>query len=175
MILELDGLSARFDAQDALFRPAGSTFAPTRIEANVPNVNTVPGKDVFYMDCRILPQYDVEDVIAAARETADRIAGELGLAVNVEDVHREDAAKPTPVDAPVVHALKRAVKRVNGREAEPMGIGGGTVAALFRKAGLPAVVWMTAQDTAHQADEYCLIPDILQDAKVFACLYLEAT
>lgn len=175
MILELDGLSARFDAQDALFRPAGSTFAPTRIEANVPNVNTVPGKDVFYMDCRILPQYDVEDVIAAAREAANRIAGELGLAVNVEDVHREDAAEPTPVDAPVVHALKRAVKRVNGREAEPMGIGGGTVAALFRKAGLPAVVWMTAQDTAHQADEYCLIPDILQDAKVFACLYLEAT
>jgi len=172
MILELDGLSARFDARDTLFRPEGSTFAPTRIEANVPNVNTVPGRDVFYMDCRILPKVDVEDVISAAKEIAGRISRELGLEVDVDAVHREDAAEPTPVDAPVVDALKRAVRRVTGREAEPMGIGGGTVAALFRKAGLPTAVWMTAQDTAHQADEYCLIPDVLQDAKVFACLYL---
>jgi succinyl-diaminopimelate desuccinylase len=173
MILELDGLSSRFDARDTLFRPEGSTFAPTRIEANVPNVNTVPGKDVFYVDCRILPKVDVEDVISAAREMAERISGEIGLEVNVEAVHREDAAEPTPVDAPVVHALKRAVKRVTGREAEPRGIGGGTVAALFRKAGLPAAVWMTAQDTAHQTDEYGLISDVLQDAKVLACLYME--
>lgn len=173
MILELDQLSARFDAQDALFRPPGSTFAATRIEANVPNVNTVPGKDVFYVDCRILPQYDVDDVISAAQEMAVRVSRELGLEVSVEVAHREDAAEPTAVDAPVVRALKRAVKRVTGKEAEPMGIGGGTVAALFRKAGLPAAVWMTVQDTAHQADEYCLIGDVLQDAKVFACLYQE--
>jgi succinyl-diaminopimelate desuccinylase len=60
---------------------------------------------------------------------------------------------------------------VSGRDAEPKGIGGGTVAALFRKAGLPAAVWLTVQDTAHQPNEYCLIKDVLQDAKVFATLY----
>ena len=53
-----------------------------------------------------------------------------------------------------------------------MGIGGGTVAAFFRRAGLPAAVWMTQTDTAHQPNEYCLISNIMTDAKVFACLYL---
>ncbi len=55
-----------------------------------------------------------------------------------------------------------------------MGIGGGTVAALLRKAGLPAAVWMTAPDSAHQPNEYCLIGDIVKDAKVLSCLFLDA-
>ena len=54
-----------------------------------------------------------------------------------------------------------------------MGIGGGTVAAFFRRAGLPAAVWCTVSDTAHQPNEYCLISNILTDAKIFACLYLD--
>jgi succinyl-diaminopimelate desuccinylase len=54
-----------------------------------------------------------------------------------------------------------------------MGIGGGTVAAFFRKAGLQAAVWITMPDSAHQPNEYCLIKNIMTDAKVFACLYLD--
>ena len=56
-----------------------------------------------------------------------------------------------------------------------MGIGGGTVAALFRQQGLPAAVWSTCPDTAHQPNEYCLISDIIRDTKVFAALYLDET
>ena len=171
LITALGELESRFDAADPLFHPPVSTFVPTRIEANVPNVNTVPGKDVFYMDCRVLPQVPLESTVAAAREIAAGVASELGLEVDVEAEHAEAAADPTPADAPVVGALQRAVRRVNGREARAAGIGGGTVASLFRKAGLPAAVWMTARDTAHQANEYCLIGDVLQDAKVFACLF----
>jgi succinyl-diaminopimelate desuccinylase len=52
-----------------------------------------------------------------------------------------------------------------------MGIGGGTVAAFFREMDLPAAVWSTCPDTAHQPNEYCRIPDIMTDAKIFACLY----
>ncbi len=173
LITSLAGLHARFQDRDELFHPPGSTFAPTKIEANVSNVNTVPGRDVFYMDCRILPTYDTTAVLSAAREIAVDAVSEPGLEVEVEAAHEEVAARPTPSDAPVVKGLRKAVKRVLGRKAEPMGIGGGTVAALFRKAGLPAAVWMTAQDTAHQANEYCLISDVLQDAKVFACLAAE--
>lgn len=173
VIIALDALQERFDAVNPLFHPPGSTFVPTRIEANVPNVNTAPGRDVFYMDCRVLPQYPLDNAVRAARKTADAAASELGLQVEVEVVHMEEAADPTPDDAPVVKALQGAVKRVTGRQAMPAGIGGGTVAALFRKAGLPAAVWMTARDTAHQANEFCLISDVLSDAKVFACLFTE--
>jgi hypothetical protein len=35
-----------------------------------------------------------------------------------------------------------------------IGIGGGTVAAAFRKRGLPAVCWSTLMHTAHQPNEH---------------------
>jgi len=54
-----------------------------------------------------------------------------------------------------------------------MGIGGGTVAAFFRKAGIPAAVWSTMDDTAHSPDEYCLVENMLNDAKVFAHVFLQ--
>ena len=172
MILALDQLKGRFDLSDKLFRPYLSTFAPTKIEANVPNINTIPGRDVFYLDCRVLPQYDVDEVLAASREIAAKIGSEHELRIEVETAHREDAAEPTPVDAPVVQTLKRAIRKVSGKEAEPVGIGGGTVAAFFRKAGLPAAVWCTMCDTPHQPNEYALISNIITDAKIFACLYM---
>ena len=172
MILALDQLKGRFDLSDKLFRPYLSTFAPTKIEANVPNINTIPGRDVFYLDCRVLPQYDVDEVLAAGREIAAKIGSEHELRIEVETAHREDAAEPTPVDAPVVQTLKRAIRKVSGKEAEPVGIGGGTVAAFFRKAGLPAAVWCTMCDTPHQPNEYALISNIITDAKIFASLYM---
>jgi succinyl-diaminopimelate desuccinylase len=174
LILALEDLTGSFDRFDKLFSPPSSTFEPTKMEANVPNINTIPGRDVFYMDCRILPQYGVEEILEFAKERAGEVAQELGLSILVEPVYRQDAINPTSEDAPVVKALIKAIKRVTGIEAKPMGIGGGTVAAFFRKAGLPAAVWMTMPDSAHQPNEYCLISNIMNDAKVFACLYLNA-
>ncbi len=172
MILALDKLKSQFDFSDSLFKPSRSTFAPTKMEANVPNINTIPGRDVFYLDCRILPKYSVEDVLAACRKIAVEIGEELDLHIEVETAHREDAAEPTPPDAPVVQSLKKLVKKVSGNDAGPVGIGGGTVAAFFRKAGLPAAVWCTMCDTPHQPNEYALISNIITDTKIFACLYM---
>ncbi|MBW1850661.1 MAG: M20 family metallo-hydrolase [Deltaproteobacteria bacterium] len=172
MILALERLNEQFSFVDEMFKPSVSTFAPTKIESNVPNVNTIPGRDVFYMDCRILPQYSVDEILAASREIATKIGSELDLQIDLETVHREDSTEPTSADAPVVQSLKRAIKRVSGKDAQPVGIGGGTVAAFFRKAGLPAAVWCTMCDTAHQPNEYALISNIITDAKIFACLYM---
>ncbi|MDZ7699916.1 MAG: M20 family metallo-hydrolase [Deltaproteobacteria bacterium] len=171
LITALGKLQERFNESDPLFSPHCSTFAPTKMEANVPNINTIPGKDVFYMDCRVLSQYGLDDVILAAEGIARDIGSTSGLKIAVEVVHRQDAAEPTSPQAPVVRALQDAILRVNGKKASPMGIGGGTVAAIFRNAGLPAAVWCTAPDTAHQPNEYCLISDIISDAKVFAAVY----
>jgi succinyl-diaminopimelate desuccinylase len=116
----------------------------------------------------------VDNVIAAAVEIAESVADKTGLEIEVDACHRQDAAPPTPSDAPVVTALKKAVRSVTDREAKPMGIGGGTVAAFFRAAGLPAAVWSTCPDTAHQPNEYCLISQVMADAKVFACIYQDS-
>lgn len=171
LIVALQRLKQQFDARDDLFSPASSTFESTKMEANVPNVNTIPGKDVFYMDCRILPRYPLDEVLAFIGGIAGELSRELGLGIEVEPVYRQPATEATPPDAPVVKALARAVNSVTGKNAKPMGIGGGTVAAFFRRADLPAAVWLTESGSPHQPNEFCSIDNLLSDAKVFAALY----
>lgn len=168
-----DTLARRFDKRDPVFDPPGSTFEPTKREANVPNVNTIPGEERLYFDCRILPDYDPDDVLKTARELAAAIEGEFKVQVEVNTAALMQAAPATPVDAPVVRRVMRAVREVIGVEPRPMGIGGGTVGAVFRRHKIPAVVWSTMDDLAHQPNEYCVIENMVQDAKVFAHVFLD--
>jgi len=64
LIVKLNQLYDIFKVSDPVFDPPISTFEPTRKEANVPNVNTIPGEDVFYFDCRVLPNYPLAEVEA---------------------------------------------------------------------------------------------------------------
>jgi len=173
LVVSLDrGLHGRYPVEDPLFDPPRSTFQPTRKDANVPNVNTIPGDDVFYMDCRILPRYDLEEVMNFVRREADRIEGEWGVTIKVEHVQRVQAPPPTAADAPVVRALKEAVREVYGLEARAGGIGAGTVAAYLRRRAYPVAVWSRSDNTAHQPNEYCVIDNMVGNAKVFAHLFL---
>ena len=172
LILALDELKRQFNISDKLFSPPVSTFESTKMEANVPNINTIPGKNSFFIDCRVLPQYGADNILAAIKGIASRVSDELDLEIKLETAYRQDATESTSPDASVVKALSAGIKRVTGRDGKPMGIGGGTVAAFFREAGFPAAVWSTVSETAHQPNEYCLISNILTDAKVFACLFM---
>ncbi|MFW5857348.1 MAG: M20 family metallo-hydrolase [Planctomycetota bacterium] len=166
-------LHERFNEADPLFLPPESTIEPTRRLANVPNVNTVPGEDVFYLDCRILPVYDPADVLAAAAAIGDAVAAETGATIRCEADVCQVAPPPTSAEAPVVRALAAAVRDVVGVEAEPRGIGGGTVAACFRRRNLPAAVWGSIDQMAHQPNEYCVLAQLVRDAKVFAHVALQ--
>jgi len=172
LIVELNTLKEKFDLNNPIFKPQESTFEPTKIEANVPNVNTIPGRDVFYLDCRILPDYKVDDIIQEVIALNKKLARELNLKIDVEAIHRQDCVPPTSADALVVTTLAKAINKVTGLKAKPMGIGGGTVAAFFREAGLPAAVWSTISPTAHQPNEYCSIKNIITDAKIMATVFL---
>jgi succinyl-diaminopimelate desuccinylase len=172
VILALENLSQEFSQENPLFRPATSTFEPTKKEANVPNINTIPGRDVFYLDCRVLPEYDLARVKERVQALAEEAARRFEVSLKVEPVQELPSAPSTAPDAPVVQALQRAIREVYGREGKPQGIGGGTVAAFFRQQGLPAAVWMTVSQTAHQPNEYCLLSNLLGDAKVLAHVFL---
>ncbi len=174
VIVALDDLQREFPQQNSLFRPPMSTFEPTKKEANVPNINTIPGRDVFYLDCRVLPDYDLAQVKERVQALAAAAAAKFGVTVAVDPVQTLPSAPPTRPDAPVVKALQQAIRRVYGREATPQGIGGGTVAAFFRQQGLPAAVWMTANDCAHQPNEFCYLSHLLGDARVLAHVALAA-
>ncbi|MFO7675647.1 MAG: M20 family metallo-hydrolase [bacterium] len=164
-------LHERFAAADTLYSPPESTFEPTKKEANVPNINTIPGEDVFHFDCRVLPQYPLEDVLATATETAERVAREHGVTVELSASQWLQAPPSTAPGAPVVLMLARAVREVLGREAVPAGIGGGTVASFFRRRGIPTVVWGRSTGSAHQPNEFCIIASMRENAGVYAHLF----
>lgn len=173
LVVRLERLKTVFAEADPLYDYPLSTFEPTKKEANVPNVNTIPGEDVFCLDCRVLPRYDLDDVLKEIRGIAREIEEERGVSIEVTVIQSGQAPAPTPVDAPVVSLLKEAVDKVYGIEARPVGIGGGTVAALLRRQGLPVAAWSKVNRTAHQPDEYCDIATMVENAKVFARLFLQ--
>lgn len=171
LILRLNGLNdpeGPFGGRDDLFDPPFSTFAPTKKEANVPNVNTIPGRDVFYVDARILPHYRVDDVLQAMEDMCRQVEAAFGVKAALEVVQRADAAPPTPADADIVTRLIAGVAQVYGVQARPVGIGGGTVAAFLRRRGYQAAVWGTLEHYAHQPNERSSITATVKDAQVMA-------
>jgi succinyl-diaminopimelate desuccinylase len=160
-----------FTARDGLFSPDRTTLSPTKKEANVPNVNTIPGEDVFYFDMRILPQYPIDQVLAEVSKVMRTVEAKHGVKMSYEIAQRNESRATAP-DAPVVKRLARAVKDVYGVDAKPIGIGGGTVGAYLRNEGFDCVVWSRIEETAHQPNENAQIANIIGDAKVFASLML---
>jgi succinyl-diaminopimelate desuccinylase len=166
-----DVLYERFDAKNHLFDPPISTFECTKKEPNVPNVNTIPGQDVFHMDCRVLPDEDLDGVMNVIKQVAREVEKETGAKISLEDVKMGKAPKATPSDSPIVKNLQKALMDIRGIKAEPMGIGGGTCAAIFRKEGLPAAVWETNDELAHEPNEHCKVSNMVDDAKIMVRLF----
>lgn len=171
LVTAVHGLNARYAEEDPLFDPPRTTITPTRKDANVPNINTMPGEDVFFVDCRILPPVPPEDVLAAIRSLAGRTEREFGVTVDVQTV-QANSSPPTRADAPVVQRLAAAIRTVYGVEARTVGIGGGTVGAFLRQKGIDTAVWSRIQETAHMPDECCLVSNMIGDARVMAALML---
>lgn len=172
LALRVHGLETVFDKRDTLFDPPYSTFQPTKKEANVPNINTIPGEDVFCMDCRILPCYTLDQVRVELRRCVKEVEDKYG--VKVEWTEPQTAESPaTPVDAPVARRLAEAVKAVTGVDTRFIGIGGGTVGAELRVKGFNAVVWSKLDETAHQPNEYIIIDNLISDSQVMAYMMLQ--
>lgn len=167
LIVKYKSLYTKFPAKDDLFEPPISTFEPTKKEGNVPNVNTLPGEDVFYMDCRVMPVYQLQEVKDEMRRLADEVEKEHGVKISFEPQQEAQAAPATDANAPIVKALMTAIKEIYKVEPKVYGIGGGTVAAFFRRLNLPVVVYARLNETAHQPNEYCLLDNIIGDAQVF--------
>ena len=172
LVTKLGDLYHIFDAVDPLYYPPTSTFEPTSKDANVPNINTIPGEDVFHMDCRILPQYNLDEVTSKIRAMAGEVEKTFDVSIDIVPVQRVQAPPPTDKDAPAVNALRTAIKEVYGVDAFPGGIGGGTVAAHLREEGYPVAVWSRLDRMAHQPNESCAISNMVGNTKVFARLFL---
>jgi succinyl-diaminopimelate desuccinylase len=163
LVTKLASLKKSFPQSDPLFDPQASTFEPTKKEANVGNINTIPGEDVFYMDSRVM---------AAIKKIVSRIEKKFKVQIEISPVQYLQSPKPTSPTAPIVRALTEAIGTVYGIKAFAGGVGAGTLAAYFRQKDFPVAVWSKNNQTAHQPDENCSINNMMGNAKVFAYLFL---
>lgn len=163
-------LHEKYPLRDKYFDPPESTFEPTKKETNVDAVNIVPGEDVVHFDCRVLPSYDLEEILTSVEKLAEQFEKKTGAKIKIEVLQKSVAPKPTDANSKIVKMLKEAIKTVRGVAPKVGGIGGGTCAAYFRKIEVPAVVWSTIDEMAHQPNEYAKVENLVNDAKVFALL-----
>jgi succinyl-diaminopimelate desuccinylase len=176
LALEVDRLlNGKYRKRNPLFDYPVSSFEPTKAEANVGNVNTIPGIDVFYFDCRVLPEYDLDGVVRDVKAVVRRFEDKHGARIEFEEVEKEPAGPATDPGSEVAVLLARAVSKVARVRPKFTGIGGQTVGNLFRQEGIPTAVWSTIDDVPHEPNEYSRIANLINDSKVFASVPLLAS
>ncbi|MDA4112165.1 MAG: M20 family metallo-hydrolase [Thaumarchaeota archaeon] len=175
LALNLDRIfHQKYTKTNDLFDDPFSTFEPTKVEPNVPNINTVPGIDVFYFDCRVLPEYSLDEVLSDVRSEIFSTQNRHNVEIDLEIINREDAGPATQSSSEVARLLEKAIYHITKKNPKFIGIGGQTVGNLFRKDGIPTAVWSTVDDIPHEPNEYSKIDNLISDAKVFAAMPLLA-
>jgi succinyl-diaminopimelate desuccinylase len=175
LALSLDeSLHQKYPKRNALFDEPSSTFEPTKVDPNVPNVNTIPGLDVCYFDCRVLPEYSLDSVLSDAKALLREFTSKHGADASLEIVQRDDAGPATSPTSEVARLMGRAIERMTGKQPRFVGIGGQTVGNLFRANGIPSAVWSTVDDVPHEPNEYSRIANLISDTKVFCAMPLLA-
>ena len=167
-----DLLKSAFPDRDDLFDPPYSTFELTQKYANVDSPNVLPGKDVFVMDMRILPKFKIAGIIKEIDRLSVVYEYRHKVKISYEFLQKVEAPAPTPTDARIVTNLARSLVEI-GITPRMGGIGGGTFAAMLRELGIPAAVWSTIDEVAHQANEYAIVANLVQDTKVFVSTVLK--
>lgn len=136
---------------------------------NVDGVNIIPGSDVSYMDCRILPKYSLKEVFDVVDSICNDIEEEYSVKISYTNPQKVESVA-TDKDSKSVKLLSQSLKEVHDIDSRFIGIGGGTVASEFRNRGYDTVVWSSLDDTAHTPNEYCVIDNIINDAQTIAVL-----
>jgi succinyl-diaminopimelate desuccinylase len=167
-----DLLKERFPEKDDLYDPPYSTFEITQKYANVDSPNVLPGKDVFVMDLRVLPTYKLDEVIKVINTLASQYEYRHKARIKFEFLQRVDSPKPTDPNSEIVSNLRMSLNEY-GIESKIGGIGGGTCAAILRELDIPAVVWSTVDEMAHQPNEYAIIDNLVKDTKIFISTILK--
>ena len=164
-------LDEKYSKRNELFKPPVSTFEPTKSSATVGNVNTIPGYYEFWMDCRILTDYDPKEVYESMVSFAEKESERTGARIAVDKEQLTFSGPPSNTESEEYRLFCRSIKDVTGIDVTAAGIGGGTCANFFRLAGMDAYVWETEGGSLHQPNEFVKIDSIVTDAKVYATFF----
>jgi succinyl-diaminopimelate desuccinylase len=148
-----------------------------RIEGGT-NTNVVPGKVVFRLDRRMIPEENPVEVEAAIRQViADAAASPgtdgPGITVDIKRLLLANSMQPLAGNRPLVDAIQKHGLAVFGEPVKAMGTPLYTDVRLYAEAGIPGVIYGAGPRTvleshAKRSDERVLLEDLRRATKVIA-------
>ncbi|WP_198086984.1 ArgE/DapE family deacylase [Variovorax sp. E3] len=144
-----------------------------RIEGGT-NTNVVPGKVVFKLDRRMIPEENPVEVEASIRKViADAAAESAGITVDIKRLLLANSMKPLAGNKPLVDAIQKHGQDVFGEPVKAMGTPLYTDVRLYVEAGIPGVIYGAGPRTvleshAKRSDERVVLEDLRRATKVIA-------
>jgi acetylornithine deacetylase/succinyl-diaminopimelate desuccinylase-like protein len=144
------------------------------------NTNVVPGKVVFKLDRRMIPEEDATQVEQSIRAAISQAAlsykpprGSAAIVVHVKRMLLAHAMKPLPGNAPLVQALQKHASEVFGEEIAALGTPLYTDVRLYVERGIPGVIYgagprTVLESNAKRADENLSLQDLRRATQVIA-------
>jgi acetylornithine deacetylase/succinyl-diaminopimelate desuccinylase family protein len=149
-----------------------------RIEGGT-NTNVVPGKVMFKLDRRMIPEENPTEVEASIRKViADAAAQVSGISVDIKRLLLANSMRPLAGNKPLVDALQKHGKALFGESIPAMGTPLYTDVRLFAERGIPGVIYGAGPRTvleshAKRADERVSLDDLRKATKVVARTLLD--
>ncbi len=144
-----------------------------RIEGGT-NTNVVPGKVVFKLDRRMIPEENPAEVEANIRQViADAAADSTGITIDIKRLLLANSMRPLPGNKPLVDAIQKHGQQVFGEPIKAMGTPLYTDVRLYAEAGIPGVIYGAGPRTvleshAKRNDERLQLDDLRRATKVIA-------
>lgn len=148
-----------------------------RIEGGT-NTNVVPGKVMFKLDRRMIPEENPAEVEADIRDVIAKAAAEFttpagGITVEVKRLLLANSMKPLPGNRPLVEAIQKHGAELFGQPIPAMGTPLYTDVRLYGEAGIPGVIYGAGPRTvleshAKRNDERIDLEDLRRATQVIA-------
>ena len=149
------------------------------------NTNVIPGKVVFKVDRRMIPEEDPVEVEASLRRTIEQAAaafksprGGQELRVDVKRLLLARSMKPLPANQPLVQAIQKHGQAIFGEPIPAVGTPLYTDVRLYVEHGIPGVIYGAGPRTvleshAKRANERLDLEDLRKATKVVARTLLD--
>jgi succinyl-diaminopimelate desuccinylase len=148
-----------------------------RIEGGT-NTNVVPGKVVFKLDRRMIPEENPVEVEATIRKVIADAAASFGtdgagITVDIKRLLLANSMRPLAGNKPLVDAIQKHGQAVFGEPVKAMGTPLYTDVRLYGEAGIPGVIYGAGPRTvleshAKRSDERVVLEDLRRATKVIA-------
>lgn len=134
--------------------------------------NVVPGSCEVEVDIRIIPEHSIELILYRIQEAVEKLKVEdPDMAIIIKKKgEAETVPTITEQNHPLIRALQKASKEVNGKELPVIGVMGQSDSRWFIQNGIPAINYGpgTTANRVHGYDECMEIEDLINTIKVIS-------